>query len=238
MASPSSWPLRLWLLIIVILAMLVSAIGAADFADYRLEMLPLPPLVLFLWWLEWKHRPLSNLSYILIFLFLLLHVLGAHYLYSYVPYDDWSRSLFGTSISEALGVPINKETGLPRNHYDRLVHFLFGVMMLLPMLETVERLLPLGRGQALIVAVAFLAVLSKLYEVAEWMIALIMDPEDAEQYNGQQGDMFDAHKDMTLALTGSIIAAVVIGMHRRLVGGAALRVVRARGDARRKSTTS
>lgn len=215
MASPSSWPLRLWLLIIVILAMLVSAIGAADFADYRLEMLPLPPLVAFLWWLEWKHRPLSNPSYILIFLFLLLHVLGAHYLYSYVPYDEWSRWLFGMTVSEALSIPINEETGQPRNHYDRLVHLLFGVMMTLPMLETVERLFPLRRGQALIVAVAFLAVLSKLYEIAEWMIALLMDPEDAEKYNGQQGDMFDAHKDMTLALTGSVIAAVSIALRCR-----------------------
>lgn len=215
MAGPASWPLRVWLLILVILAMLVSAIGATDFADYRLEMLPLPPLVVFLWWLEWRRGPLSNASYVLIFVFLLLHLLGAHYLYSYVPYDDWARALFGISVSDAIGVPVNEATGLPRNHYDRLVHFLFGVLMTLPMLETVERLLPLRRAQALVVSVAFLAVLSKLYEVGEWLIALLMDPEDAEKYNGQQGDVFDAHKDMTLALTGSIIAALAIALGTR-----------------------
>ena len=44
-----------------------------------------------------------------------------------------------------------------------------------------------------------------LYEIFEWMLTLGLSPEAAEQYNGQQGDMFDAPKDMALALLGALI---------------------------------
>ncbi len=53
-----------------------------------------------------------------------------------------------------------------------------------------------------------LATLSKVYELIEWWFAIAMSPENAELYNGQQGDAFDAHKDMALALAGAIGAAV------------------------------
>ena len=50
---------------------------------------------------------------------------------------------------------------------------------------------------------------SLLYELFEWGIATTLSPEAAEAYNGQQGDMWDAHKDMALALVGGIIAAAM-----------------------------
>jgi putative membrane protein len=210
MAPPSRWPLRVWLLVAVIAALGASAINPYNVHDFRLEVSPLPFFVGFLWFLEWKWRPLSNASYWMICVFLLLHLLGAHYLYSFVPYDRWSDALFGISISEIFSVPISEETGEPRNHFDRLVHFLFGALMTLPMCETVERTMNLTRGKALIVAVAFLGVMSKVYELVEWWLTLVMDPENAEAYNGQQGDIFDAHKDMALALAGSAISATLI----------------------------
>ena len=51
---------------------------------------------------------------------------------------------------------------------------------------------------------------SALYELAEWSIALCLAPDAAEAYNGQQGDMWDAHKDMTLALFGAVLSMTVI----------------------------
>ena len=50
---------------------------------------------------------------------------------------------------------------------------------------------------------------SMLYELVEWGIATTLSPEAAEAYNGQQGDVWDAHKDMALAVLGGIIAAVL-----------------------------
>lgn len=46
---------------------------------------------------------------------------------------------------------------------------------------------------------------SLVYEWIEWALAMTMSPEQAEAYNGQQGDMWDAHKDMFLAFLGGII---------------------------------
>src|SRR3546814_15365383 len=64
------------------------------------------------------HRRLSNTAISALFVFLLMHAIGAHYTYAQVPYDAWSESLFGHPISSLLG--------LERNHFDRLVHFLYG----------------------------------------------------------------------------------------------------------------
>jgi putative membrane protein len=66
------------------------------------------------------------------------------------------------------------------------------------------------------VAIAFVGVLSKLYELAEWLIAIVLSPAAAEAYNGQQGDPFDAQKDMALAFFGSLVssACVALRQHR------------------------
>src|SRR5262249_43002398 len=64
--------------------------------------------------------PISRLSFFAIILFLTLHTLGARYLYSYVPYDAWAQKLLGINITETFG--------FQRNHYDRLVHFSYGLL--------------------------------------------------------------------------------------------------------------
>lgn len=191
-------PLRVWFLVLFAVAFAVAGIAPHDRGDWLLEHSPTVALLALLVWYEKRPggRPLSDVSYALLTAFLLLHVLGAHYLYTRVPYDEWSRALFGTSVSEAFD--------LRRNHYDRLVHLAFGVLVMPPLAELVHRHVARGRTWTIVVAIAFVGVLSKLYELAEWLIALTMSPEAAENYNGQQGDMFDAHKDMALALLGSL----------------------------------
>ena len=51
---------------------------------------------------------------------------------------------------------------------------------------------------------------SLFYEWIEWWIAIGLSPEEAEKYNGQQGDIWDAHKDMFVATLGAIFSAVMI----------------------------
>ena len=54
-----------------------------------------------------------------------------------------------------------------------------------------------------------------VYEWAEWGVALALSPEQAEAYNGQQGDIWDAHKDMLLATIGAILAlSITAAIHR------------------------
>jgi putative membrane protein len=146
---------------------------------------------------------ISRTSFALVTAFLLLHVVGARYLYSFVPYDDWSERL--------LGVRINDEFGFKRNHYDRLVHFAFGLLFVLPLWEFCENRLRLRAVWSAAGAICFVLGASAVYEIAEWAVAMIFAPDWADAYNGQQGDRWDPQRDMALAWAGSIVAALFIG---------------------------
>lgn len=194
-------PYRAWLVAAFLTTLGVSAIAPYDRGDFCLEHVPTVAVLVFLVWLERRPRgrPLDSANNTLLFLFALLHVVGAHWLYSRVPYDDLWEALFGGRPSDWLHAT--------RNHYDRFVHLCFGLFVTPPMVQLVRRHVAARQGWSIVVAIAFIGVLSKLYELAEWGLALLLSPEAADAYNGQQGDPFDAHKDMALALLGALVAA-------------------------------
>jgi putative membrane protein len=154
-----------------------------------------------------RRWPLSNASVATIALFFALHTIGGRYTYSNVPYDDLARTLTGHSISEMFG--------FTRNHYDRLVHLSYGLLAVTPVSEALRRHAGLGPRIALYIAVESVLAVSLLYELLEWQLAVIMQGPLADAYNGQQGDIWDAQKDMALAAFGAIIGAVAIQLRRR-----------------------
>ncbi len=131
-----------------------------------------------------RRYPLSDAAFACLVAFLLLHVLGARYIYSYVPYDRWAAALLGRDLTSAFG--------WRRNHYDRLVHFAFGLLAVRPVWEACHRHLGASRRFALYTAVEFVLAASLLYEVFEWGLTLLLSPADAGAYNGEQGDIWDA----------------------------------------------
>ncbi len=141
---------------------------------------------------------ISRSSYSSIVVFLCLHTLGARYLYSYTPYDVWSESI--------LGVNINEIFGFQRNHYDRLVHFSYGLLLVVPVQEFERRYLRLSMVISAVLAIEFIIATSACYELLEWLVAVIFTPAWAEQFLGQQGDIFDAQKDTALATLGAIVS--------------------------------
>ncbi|WP_222106092.1 DUF2238 domain-containing protein [Catellatospora sichuanensis] len=146
-------------------------------------------------WARWRLRlPLS--SFVLVLVFLTLHTVAARWIYSYVPYEQWWHALTGAAPSGG------------RNHFDRLVHFGYG-LLLAPVLVRVWCERGAGRGRAWLQAVQVIVSTGALYELFEWGIALTLAPDAAEAYNGQQGDPWDAHKDMALALLGAAVGATV-----------------------------
>lgn len=193
-------PYRAWLLALVVGVIVISATAPTDRFDWCLEHVPTATVIAWLIWYERSDRgaPLSDVSYSLLAVFLMLHAIGAHYLYSNVPYREWAESLLGE-------LPRWLESD--RNHYDRFVHLCFGLLVLLPVAELVRRHVTDSRHWSVLCSIAFIGVFSKVYELLEWGVAITLSPEAAETYNGQQGDMFDAHKDMGLALLGSLLAA-------------------------------
>lgn len=145
--------------------------------------------------------PLSRVSYTLIFIFLCLHETGAHWTYAEVPYNDWTRTLFGTSLNDMLG--------LERNHFDRLVHFSYGLLLTYPIREIFLRVADVRGfwGYALPLDVAMST--SMLYELIEWGAAVGFGGDLGVAYLGTQGDVWDAQKDMAMASLGALIAMIV-----------------------------
>ncbi|MGE8226793.1 MAG: DUF2238 domain-containing protein [Stenotrophomonas sp.] len=152
--------------------------------------------LLALWWVD-RRWPLGSGAFAAICGFILLHCIGARWLYSNIPYDQWAQALFGWSPDAAFG--------WERNHFDRLIHLLYGICFTPALTQLARRTWPALRvGQAFTLAVMTIMCTSLAYEWLEWGIALALSPEAAEAYNGQQGDIWDAHADMLLATLGSL----------------------------------
>jgi putative membrane protein len=131
----------------------------------------------------------SNASYLLSAAFLSLHAYGAHDTYSEAPLGFWMRDTLGLS----------------RNHYDRIVHFAFGLLLAPPLRELAVRRLGLRRVWSYAVPFAAALSMSASYEIVESWVARIADPELGTAYLGTQGDEWDAQKDMALAMLGAIL---------------------------------
>jgi putative membrane protein len=153
-----------------------------------------------------RRWPLSTASVACIIAFMALHTLGGRYAYSNVPYDDWARALTGTTMSDAFG--------WTRNHYDRLVHFVFGALSVVPVAEIARRWGGLSRRGAAFTVLGWVLAISCLYEIFEWLLTIVAAGETADRYNGQQGDIWDAQKDMALAALGAILVMAMAPLVR------------------------
>ncbi|QSI75521.1 DUF2238 domain-containing protein [Niveibacterium microcysteis] len=160
--------------------------------------------------LLWRHVKLhgaSDRDYLLIMLFVAVHSVAARWLYSNVPYDRWLTAAFGFSLEHALG--------WKRNNFDRLVHFLYGFCLTPAVMSFAVQRWATNARVSFVIAVSAIMVTSLWYEWFEWLVAATLSAQDAESYNGQQGDMWDAHKDMLAATLGSLAWSIQIRPSRR-----------------------
>jgi len=144
----------------------------------------------------------SNFAYGSFFVFLCLHTIGSHYTYSLVPYDQWWQSLTGESL--------NRVFGFERNQYDRLVHFMYGALIVVPSLELFIAYAPPRKTWRVLMPIFFIMAHSVIYEMIEWAAALMVAPELGQAYLGTQGDPWDAQKDMALATAGAIMTMLLL----------------------------
>ncbi len=159
----------------------------------------------------YRRAPFSRASYVAIFILLCLHEVGAHYTYSEVPYDEW--------IEAATGSTLNGIMGWERNHFDRLVHFAYGLLIAFPMRELFLRVSDSRGFWSYFLPLQLIIALSAWYELIEWAAAMAFGGDLGMAYLGTQGDVWDAHKDMGLALAGATLsllaAALVNGFRNR-----------------------
>lgn len=192
------------------LALLGIALALAQIDQPFPDIAPLhhaPTLVALLaapWLLQ--RWPLSSGALGCVVVFLLLHTLGGRYTYSNVPYEEWYRALTGGDFAAL--------TGLTRNNYDRIVHLAFGLLSVPPVVELARRG-GLGLRAGLWAALAFVLSVSAIYEIFEWWLAETLGGDLAEDYNGQQGDMWDPQKDMAMALLGALSAIAAMILYTR-----------------------
>jgi putative membrane protein len=151
---------------------------------------------------SYRSLPLSKLSYTALFLFLCLHEVGAHYTYSEVPYDVWSQAV--------LGRDFNSIVGWERNHFDRVVHFLWGLLLVYPVREVFLRVADAKGFWGYLFPLLVVMSTSLMFELIEWGAAVIFGGDLGMAYLGTQGDIWDSHKDSLLATVGALIASFVI----------------------------
>jgi putative membrane protein len=177
------------LLVAFLIVWIALAVAPSDRLDWFLENL-LVFVSIPLLWLNHRRCPLSRVSYLALTIFLMLHAIGAHYTYAEVP----------------LGRIVGSKLGFTRNHFDRVVHFSFGLLASVPILEVQSRVARIKKPWGHLLPVAIVGAFSAHYEILEWCVAMIVAPDAGNAYLGTQGDTWDAQKDTLCALSGAVVA--------------------------------
>jgi putative membrane protein len=193
------------LLAIVLATLIWSGIAPVDRLTWFMEIIWVLagiPLML----LTRGRFPLTKILYCLIALHCVILIYGGKYTYALTPLGNWLREMFDFT----------------RNNYDRIGHLAQGFIPAILARELLLRCTPLKVGGWLfyLVCAACLS-FSAFFEFIEWWAALIMGG-DADAYLATQGDIWDSHWDMLLALIGAIAAQLMLSRwHDRQLGIAA-----------------
>ena len=193
---------NVWLLTFILafaFAWVNSLVGTTDFANWLLEN-ALSFIFVFFLIATYKKHQFSDLSYLLICVYLALHVYGSKYTYAENPFGFWLQDAFHLS----------------RNHYDRIVHFSFGFLLAYPMREMFLKWLKYPRWVAWILPIEITLSISAFYELIEWAVADLFFKSHGDAYLGTQGDIWDAQKDIFLAFCGAIIATSIVSLVKRI----------------------
>jgi putative membrane protein len=179
--------------LLVLLALLWSGIRPYDRTTWLLEVAPVliaaPVLAA-----SWQSFRLTRLLYGLIALHALVLILGGAYSYARVPLGFWIQDLMH----------------LGRNPYDKIGHFMQG---LVPALAAREILLRRGylssQGMTGFLSLCVAMAVSAVYELVEWGVALAAG-QGATEFLGTQGDPWDTQSDMFFALLGATAGLLLL----------------------------
>lgn len=201
--SPSRIPFQKnrWLQLFALIFLAVwgsTMVGTTNWSNWFLEN-----ALVFLFFgfliLSYRKFKFSDLSYLLITIYLCLHVYGAKYTYAENPFGYWLRDAMGWE----------------RNHYDRIVHFSFGFLLAYPWRELFISWFKFPGWVGWALPIELTLSISGLYELIEWSVADIFFKAQGSAYLGTQGDIWDAQKDMFLATLGAILATTVVSSIKR-----------------------
>ena len=182
------------LLGLVGVALVASGVAPFDRATWWMEVAPviiLAPLLVA------SHRrfPLTRLLQVLIAAHALVLIVGGAWTYARVPFGFWLQDVMG----------------LERNPYDRIGHFMQGLVPALAAREILlRRAVVRGRGWLFFIVSCICLAISAVYELVEWGAAVALG-QGAEAFLGTQGDPWDTQSDMAMALVGAVCAQLALG---------------------------
>ena len=175
----------------IIAAIASSAINPHSFAVWVTEMFWAAGLLAILLVTRRMFR-FSLAAYACFFVWILLQTVGAHYTFELVPMD-WLKELLG----------------LARNPYDRIAHFTVG-WFAFPFAELFWRKgWVRSASVASFFAVMTVVAMAGLWEIVEWLYAVIDGGEAGAAFLGSQGDEWDAQKDILCDTFGAICSTAL-----------------------------
>ncbi|AKD02407.1 DUF2238 domain-containing protein [Pontibacter korlensis] len=184
-------PLHIILTLLFLAFWIYTGITTVDLKNWILENTLTMSLIIFLVAFYNIFR-FSDTSYVLLFLFLLLHVYGSQYQYADNPFGEWLKGQYNFS----------------RNHYDRLVHLGYGLLLTFPIYEVLAYGFKVRRWVSYLLPLDLILSSSMVYELVEWMVAdwVYGGGDQGMDFLGMQGDIWDAQKDVGMAFSGSLVA--------------------------------
>lgn len=177
---------HLWLIFFLFILFIWSAYKPDQLMTWLLEVTPVILGTLIIIYTYNTFR-LTTPVYVLLSLGIVIILVGGHYGYGKVPMFNWLKDQFQ----------------LGRNHYDRFGHLFGGLIWAMTIREILLRTLNIKNRKLLAIFIIGLVLgVSASYELIEGLVALIMG--GAEEFVGLQGDIWDTHWDMFLALLGAV----------------------------------
>jgi putative membrane protein len=187
----------LGLTIFYAIVFLFSALEPSSRAVWFAEIVPAIGILIAIWALSIRYQ-FSNTAYVLMFIWLCLHTIGAKYTFAEVPFD-WFNNLIGSE----------------RNNFDRVAHFSIGLYAY-PIAEYLINKKKISANFASWFALFAIMSLAAGYEIIEWWYAAIAGGDEGIAFLGSQGDIWDAQKDMLCDTMGAIVSLFLLTTQRRL----------------------
>ena len=180
-----------FLLVLYLILMVWLAIEPFSRATWFAENLPVW-IVVGLLVITFPKFRFSNLAYFLMWFFLCYHTIGGHFTFSRVPFDFF-----------------NDLIGSERNNFDRVGHFLVGVFAY-PAAELFHKKGWASNAiTAALIGILAVGTWAGLYEVIEMIYAVNYGGDQAADFLGSQGDIWDAQKDIAMDLLGGLLFGVL-----------------------------
>ncbi|HCH2127077.1 hypothetical protein CGI66_01535 [Vibrio parahaemolyticus] len=186
----------LGLTIFYAIVFLFSALEPSSRAVWFAEIIPAIGILIAIWAISIRYQ-FSNTAYLLMFIWLCLHTIGAKYTFAEVPFD-WFNNLIGSE----------------RNNFDRVAHFAIGLYAY-PIAEYLICNKKFNPTFSCWFALFAIMSLAAGYEIIEWWYAKLAGGDEGIAFLGSQGDIWDAQKDMLCDTTGAILSLFLMSAQRR-----------------------